>query len=113
MKLLGHHNANMTLRYVELTQLDLPREYQAARLQPRYLIPPPPALQHDAAEVSSADAPAVEATLTSALRPMDLYRQLLAPSSANKQFLLLSRRLTRSRSLFEKLAQGPAEEKQA
>ena len=109
MKLLGHHDANMTLLYVEVTQQDLQREYHAARLQPRHLVPVPPTLQHHAAEVSSADAAAVGAALTSALRLMGLYRQLLAPS--NQRLLLLSRRLTRIRSLFEKLSQRPPEEK--
>jgi hypothetical protein len=111
MKLLGHHNANMTLLYVEVTQQDLQREYQAARLQPRHHVPPPPALQLDAAPASSADGTAVEAALTSALRLLNLYRQLAAPSSANQQVLLLFRRLTRIQSLFRKLAKGPEEEK--
>jgi site-specific recombinase XerD len=111
MKLLGHHNANMTLLYVEVTQQDLQREYQAARLQPRHLMPVPPTLLCDTAPAAAADAPAVDAAIHAALRLMDLYRQLLAPSSANKQILLLSRRLTRIRSLFEKLSHGPAGEK--
>jgi integrase len=111
MKLLGHHNANMTLLYVEVTQQDLQREYQAARLRPRHLVPLPPSLQQDAAPRSSADASSVEAALTTALRLLDLHRQLLFPAGSNQQFLLLSRRLTRIRSLFQKLSQGPAEEK--
>lgn len=41
MKLLGHHNANMTLLYVEVTQQDLQREYQAARLKPSSHAGPP------------------------------------------------------------------------
>jgi hypothetical protein len=110
MKLLGHHNANMTLLYVEVTQQDLQREYQAARLTPRHLVPVPPALR-DAAPPSRMDATAVDAALTSTLRLLDLYRQLFAPSRADKQFLLLSRRLTRIRYLFEKSSQGLAEEK--
>jgi integrase len=111
MKLLGHHNANMTLLYVEVTQQDLQREYRAARLQPRHHMPVPPALQCGIPPTSAADATAVEAALHAVLRLMNLYRQLLAPSSANKQILLLSRRLTRIRSLFEKLSQEPAGEK--
>jgi integrase len=113
MKLLGHHNANMTLLYVEVTQQDLQREYQAARLQPRHHMPLPPALLQATAPTSSADATAVASALTTALRLLGLYRQLFAPSSANQQFLLLSRRLTRIRTLFEKLSQKPAEEKEA
>jgi len=111
MKLLGHHNANMTLLYVEVNQQDLQREYQAARLQPRHQVPVPPALRQDIGQDTPADATAVQTALTSALRLMDLYRQLRLPSSANKLLLLLSRRLTRIRGLFEKLAQGGAEEK--
>jgi integrase len=111
MKLLGHRNANMTLLYVEVTQQDLQREYQAARLHPRHLAPLPPALSQDIAPSSSADASAVEAALTSALRLIDLHRQRLVPSDTNQQFLLLSRRLTRIRTLFKKLTLGPAEEK--
>jgi integrase len=111
MKLLGHHNANMTLQYVEVTQQDLQREYRAALFHPRHRMPAPPALPHDAAPASSADAAAVEAAIASALRLMDLYRQLQAPASANKQIRLLSRRLTRIRSIFEKLSQGPTGEK--
>jgi site-specific recombinase XerD len=110
MKLLGHHNANMTLLYVEVTQQDLQREYQTARLQPRHLMPVPPAL-HPPPPTSLADAAAVQAALNSALRVMDLYRQFLAPANANRQFLLLSRRLARIRSLFEKLSHGLAGEK--
>jgi site-specific recombinase XerD len=111
MKLLGHHNANMTLLYVEVTQQDLQCAYQAAHLTSPHHMPVPPALPHHTAPASAAAAPTVEAALHSALRLMDLYRQLSAPSSANKQFLLLSRRLTRIRSLFEKLSQAPAGEK--
>ncbi len=89
----------------------LQREYQTARLQPRHLVPVPPALRIDTAPAASADAPAVEAALSSALRLMDLYRQLSAPCVDHKQLLLLSRRITRIRSLFAKLKLGPAGEK--
>jgi site-specific recombinase XerD len=44
MKLLGHVSPEMTLRYVEITQADLQREYFAACARPRHTIPTPPAL---------------------------------------------------------------------
>jgi len=103
MKLLGHHNANMTLLYVEVTQQDLQREYHAARLQPRHQVPIPPALQQTAPSAASADLPAVVAAIASALRLLDLYRQQAVPLSLAKPFLLLSRRMSRIRSRFEKL----------
>jgi integrase len=111
MKLLGHHNANMTLLYVEVTQQDLQREYQAALLHRRHCMPVPPALRSDAASGASADAAAVAAAIASALRLMDLYRQLQAPSGAEKQVCLLARRLGRIRSKFEKLSRRPDGEK--
>lgn len=111
MKLLGHHNANMTLLYVEVIQPDLQREYHTARLQPRHLAPLPPSLCHNDAPSVSADANAVQAALAFALRLMDLNRQLSAPSTIHKQLLLLSRRLSRIRSMFQKLTKNPDEEK--
>jgi site-specific recombinase XerD len=50
MKLLGHTSPRMTLRYVEVTQTDLQREYQRARSQPRYCLPPPPSAMHPLAD---------------------------------------------------------------
>ncbi|PYT29414.1 MAG: hypothetical protein DMG57_11775 [Acidobacteria bacterium] len=40
MKLLGHKSPHMTLQYLEVTQLDLQREYRLARSHPRHLTPP-------------------------------------------------------------------------
>ena len=39
MKLLGHQNPEMTLRYVEVCLLDLQREFHLACSQPRHLLP--------------------------------------------------------------------------
>lgn len=110
MKLLGHHNANMTLLYVEVTQQDLQREYHAARLHPRHQVPLPPTLQHPSDPGVSADSPAVLAALTTATRLLDLYRQNTVPPSVSKPLLLLSRRLSRIRCRFRNLSKGPIEE---
>jgi hypothetical protein len=39
MKLLGHLKPEMTMRYVEVSVLDLQREFHLARSQPRHLLP--------------------------------------------------------------------------
>jgi hypothetical protein len=65
----------------------------------------------DDISVDFIDAAVVANALTSTLRLLDLHRQLLPSSSTNKQLLLLSRRITRIRTLFEKLSQRPPEEK--
>jgi integrase len=41
MKLLGHTSPDMTMRYVDVTQADLQREFQLARSKPRHLAPQP------------------------------------------------------------------------
>jgi site-specific recombinase XerD len=106
MKLLGHHNANMTLIYVEVTQQDLQREFHAARQHPRHLAPLPPALQPATATLSSAEPACVRTALDHALRLLDLYRQLLPAGPSHKPLLLLSRRLVRIRGLFDKITEN-------
>jgi hypothetical protein len=41
MKLLGHTDPDMTMRYVEVALTDLQREFQRARSHPRHLVPRP------------------------------------------------------------------------
>jgi integrase len=100
MKLLGHRNANMTLRYLEVTQLDLQREFQLARQTPRYLIPLPPSASPS--DPDTADAATIGDRLSSLIRLMECYR-LQNPSSHSKPLQLLHRRLVRIRSRFENL----------
>jgi len=110
MKLLGHHNANMTLLYVEVTQQDLQREFHAARLQPRHRAPVPPSLEESNPAVSGGPA-SVLAALSSSFRLLDLYRQRCGEPAREKQLLLLTRRIARIRSVFEKLANRAKGEK--
>jgi integrase len=103
MKLLGHRTANMTLRYVEITQQDLQREFQLARKSPRHLLPLPPALA--ASEPAGADAGAVLDRLSAAVRLFDLFRLHPETAGLEKTLRLLLRRLTRIHARFQKLAQ--------
>jgi integrase len=41
MKLLGHRSPDMTMLYLDIAITDLGREFQRARLEPRYLVPRP------------------------------------------------------------------------
>jgi len=41
MKLLGHTNPEMTMRYVDVALTDLQREFQLARAKPRHWVPQP------------------------------------------------------------------------
>ncbi len=44
MKLLGHTDPEMTMRYVDVALTDLQREFQQARANPKYLVPQPKAV---------------------------------------------------------------------
>jgi hypothetical protein len=98
----------MTLRYVEITQKDLQREFQLARLTPRHLIPLPPSLP--AADPDAVDATAVVERLSTAARLLDLYRQQ-NPTVSDKPLQLLLRRLIRVRARFQKLIPDAKSEK--
>jgi site-specific recombinase XerD len=100
MKLLGHRTANMTLRYIQITQEDLQREFHQARQNPRHQIPlliPPHIPDSDLAQL-----PAVLERLSGTIRLLDLFR-LQAPSDLDQPLRLLLRRLVRIRSLLKKI----------
>jgi integrase len=99
MKLLGHRAANMTLRYVEITQKDLQREFLLARQSPRHLIPLPATLP--APDPDLPNAPTIVKRLSEAIRLLDLFRHQ-NPADHDNTFRLLLRRLARVRSVFEK-----------
>jgi integrase len=99
MKLLGHRTANMTLRYVEITQKDLQREMHLAWKNPRHLVPLPAAL--DAANPDDCAAVAIIDRLSNLTRVMDLYRH---QHPVEHEVQLLLRRLLRIRTLFQKLS---------
>ncbi len=100
MKLLGHRSANMTLRYVEVTQKDLQREFHRAQQNPPHLIPLPTPLA--TGDPDPADAPATVERLSGAIRVLDLFRQQHG-SGIDKPIQLLLRRLVRVRSALQKL----------
>jgi site-specific recombinase XerD len=100
MKLLGHKTANMTLTYVEITQQDVQREFELVRLKPRHQIPVPrisPVEHQDA-----ADAPAIVRSLSAAIGALDVFRKKDG-AAMDKPLQLISRRLVRIRSRFQKL----------
>jgi hypothetical protein len=101
MKLLGHKKANMTLRYLEITQQDLQRELELVRLNPRHLVPLPPLAAPT--EIDAADAPTVLDRLSAASRALELFRQQNLEEDA-RSLELLFRRLSRIRTRFQKLA---------
>jgi len=75
-----------SLRYVEITQKDLQREFSLARQSVRHLIPLPASVA--AADPDSVDATAVVERLSSAIRVLDIYRQQINSNDKPLQLLL-------------------------
>ena len=91
MKLLGHTSPEMTMRYVEIAQPDLQREFHLARSQPRHLAPRPRSATPDL--LSSGLDGVVEAFRT-AQYVLEMYRRTLQDGDS-RHFHRLSNRVTK------------------
>ena len=101
MRLLGHKDIRMTLRYVEVTQLDLQREYHAARLnapQPHRLsIPSVPNCS------ATADLPGVRQAIAAARHLLEMYRRQLTDEKSSVTLRRLDKRLLAVASQLDRL----------
>jgi len=92
MKLLGHTNPEMTMRYVEIVQSDLQHEFHLARSQPRHLAPRP----RSAAPTSlAAGLDGVIEAFRTAQHALEMYRRTLFDGNARPSLDRLSNRLTK------------------
>ena len=102
MQLLGHHDIRMTMRYVEVVQLDLQREFHAARqnaAQPHRC----PILSLP--NVSpNADLPAIRQALTATRHLLEMYRRQLTDEKIRRTLQRLDRRLLDIDSRLDRLA---------
>ena len=91
MKLLGHTNPEMTMRYLDVTLTDLQREFQLAREKPRHLAPQPIT---SAAFVRTGFTGVID-SLVGAQHVLEMFRRAL-PNGATRNCLdRLSNRLTK------------------
>jgi site-specific recombinase XerD len=99
MKLLGHTDPEMTMRYVDVTGNDLQREFHLARSQPRHLAPQPkaPTVSPRAGLDGVADA------LLSAQHAIEMFRRSLTEGFPRRCLDRLSNRLTKILSEVRKL----------
>jgi integrase len=91
MKLLGHTDSDMTMRYVEVTLTDLQREFLLARSRPRHLVPQP--------KVPSArlrtGLDGVLDSLLAAQHVLEMFRRALPNGTSRACLDRLSNRLTK------------------
>jgi hypothetical protein len=99
MKLLGHTDPEMTLRYIDVTSNDLQREFQLARSQPRHLVPQPktPTLSQRIGRDGVMDS------LLFAQHALEMFRRSLPDDTPRHCLDRLSNRLTKILSEIRKL----------
>jgi site-specific recombinase XerD len=99
MKLLGHTDPEMTMRYIDVTSNDLQREFHLARSQPRHLNPQPKA---PAISLRTGLAGIIDA-LVLAQHAMEMFRRSLPDGLPRRCLDRLSNRLTKILSQSRKL----------
>ena len=99
MKLLGHTDPEMTMRYIDVTSNDLQREFQLARSQPRHLVPQPkiPTLSQRIGWDGVRDS------LLFAQHALEMFRRSLPDHTLRHCLDRLSNRLTKILSEIRKL----------
>lgn len=102
MQLLGHKDIRMTLRYVQVTQQDLQREFHTARKnasQPHRLVIP--SVPHPSA---TADLPGIHQALVATRHLLEMYRRRLTDQTLQRKLRRLDKRLLAVASQVDRLA---------
>ena len=99
MKLLGHKDPGMTMRYVEITANDLQREFRLARSQPRHLAPQPKA----PTITPRTGLDGIVDSLLFAQHAIEMFRRSLPDAPPKRCLDRLSNRLTKILSEARKL----------
>jgi len=99
MRLLGHKDIRMTLRYVRVTLEDLQREFHAARRQADspHRMPELPLLPSP----THADLPAIRQALTATRHLLEMYRRQLADEKTRRTLQRLDHRLLAIASILD------------
>jgi site-specific recombinase XerD len=101
MKLLGHTDIRMTLRYLQVTQQDLQREFHLARQSVAQLHHLPLlTLPHQALR-TSADLPSIQRTIAAARHLLEMYRRQLTDKHTLRKLQRLDKRLLNVASELE------------
>jgi hypothetical protein len=91
MKLLGHVDPAMTMRYVDVALTDLEREFQLARSSPRHLVPQP----RTSSATSRTGLDGLIEALLAAQHVMEMFRRSLPNGGPRTHLHRLSKRLTK------------------
>jgi site-specific recombinase XerD len=111
MQLLGHKGIHMTLRYVQVTQQDLQREFHQARQNAAHLHRLPTLALPK--EISSADLPSVRLALEATRHLLEMYRRQLDNEKTRRRLQRLDKRLLTVASQLQRIFTEENEEKLA
>jgi site-specific recombinase XerD len=104
MQLLGHKDIRMTLRYVQVTQHDLQREFHTARQNALHPHRPPVLSLPNAS--SSATLPGIRQAVAATRHLLEMYRRQLSDEKTRRSLQRLDRRLLAVSLKLEHLANG-------
>jgi len=99
MQLLGHKNIQMTLRYLEVTQPDLQREFHLARHNAIHRLPP-----RSLPTTTSTDLPGIQQALAATCHLLEMYRRQLSQEKIRRKLQRLNNRLRAVASQLDQLA---------
>jgi site-specific recombinase XerD len=92
MQLLGHKDVRMTMRYVQVTQQDLQREFQLARqnaMQHHHI----PDLPVSSSLSANSDLPGIQRALAALRHLLEMYRRQLQDEKCRRKLQRLDKRL--------------------
>jgi site-specific recombinase XerD len=98
MKLLGHSDPKMTMRYLDVALTDLEREFHLARTNPRHLTPQP-----KTSLLAHTGLHAIHDALIAAQHVMEMFRRSLPSGDTKKHLNRLSNRLSKILAHIRKL----------
>jgi site-specific recombinase XerD len=104
MQLLGHKDISMTLRYVQVTQEDLQREFHSARQHATapHIIPILPTPN----ATSYADLPGIRQSLVATHHLLEMYRRVVVDEKILRKLYRLDRRIRAVTSELDRLAEA-------
>ncbi len=108
MKLLGHKDIRMSLRYVLVTQQDLQREFHQARQKSAHLHRPPTLAIPK--EITAAGLPGIRHALGATRHLLEMYRRQLDDEKIRRKLQRLGKRLLTVDSQLQRIHTEKTEE---
>jgi integrase len=99
MKLLGHVNPEMTMRYVDVALTDLEREFRLARAKPRHLAPQP---KSSSPQIRAGFNGLID-SLQASQHALEMFRRSLPNDNKRQRLDRLANRLTKILAEIRKL----------